>query len=56
MTTTALIQILVIIVVLGIVVYVVETFIPMDALFRTLFRIVLAIGACVILLRFAGLL
>lgn len=49
-----MIQIIVVLVVLGLVLYLVENYIPMDPMFRTILRVVVVLALCLWLLSWAG--
>ncbi len=55
LSLSGLIPLLIVLVVLGLVLYLVKTYIPMDPAIKTVITVVVVIALCLWLLRFAGL-
>lgn len=51
-----LVSLIVVLVVLGLVLYLVENYIPMDPMFKVILRVVVVVALCLWLLNWAGLL
>jgi hypothetical protein len=56
MTLAALVSLIVVLVVLGLILYLVETYIPMAAPFKLVIRVLVILGLCLYILRVFNLL